>query len=161
MTGIRTRCLHPHKMNVFPLDDTAHLPHNLCVYLSMVSMPLDQIVSVHKLWLNVTCLGAMGHQHHFDHQPQCNLISLVVVHVLFPTLLRAPFTCLFPGGKMLPEKRDRKDEDAVHQASASYRARPWPPHLRQHMLQSGPYFIWDLNAFIFIITGGLFQRQVV
>ena len=42
---------------------------------------------------------------------------------------------------MLPEKIDRNDEDAVHQASAGYRARPWPPHLRQHMLQSVPYFI--------------------
>ena len=62
---------------------------------------------------------------------------------------------------MLPEKIGRKDEDAVHQASAGCRARPWPPHFQQHMVQSGPYFIWDRNAFVFIITGGLFQRQVV
>ena len=62
------------------------------------------------------------------------------------------FSCC---SRMLPEKMDQKDEDAVHQASAGYRARPWPPHVRQHMLQSGPYFIWDLIAFVFFIIGGL------
>ena len=57
---------------------------------------------------------------------------------------------------MLPEKGDRKDEDAVHQASAGYRARPWTPHFQQRMLQSTPDLIRDLTAFVFII-GGLFQ----
>jgi hypothetical protein len=31
---------------------------------------------------------------------------------------------------MLAKELDRKDEDAVHQASAGHRARPWPPHLQ-------------------------------